>query len=54
LPALSAIRKTGWPPSLPPVKEYSTVSVPLGESLNTTPHPEKREHLDTPPPAVVP
>src|SRR5262245_43766544 len=53
-PLLSAVRPDpGKAPSPRPVKVYSTVSVPPGVSLNTTPQPDA-PHPNAPPPGVVP
>ena len=44
----------GLPPSTPPVKLCSTVSLPLGSSLKTTPHASSLQLRWEPPKIVVP
>lgn len=56
-PLYSSRPEVGKPPSVAPLKVYSTVSFPDGSSLKTTPHPEEpngHELLVLPPPPVVP
>jgi hypothetical protein len=53
VPPIKSGPALGLPPSLPPVKECSTVSVPLGESLNTTPHPNRASSCPTAAPKTL-